>query len=174
MSKKGSCSPGKSAVFSEAHHESIFGPNHVSGAVHSRDIVPSMELGLLHSLLHWKLWDESLCLGDPVPTLKCVLRTYIMVLQLQAWLAHSLWLFLPLWLGRQDSHGSCIYLGFVFPWKEGSSELYILKSRRPLSLREAQCANSWLHQRTPALGASLSSKCLSWAEKLFRQQGCAF
>lgn len=30
----------------------------------------SVELGLLHSLLHQRLWDESLCLGDPVPTLQ--------------------------------------------------------------------------------------------------------
>lgn len=49
------------------------------------------------SLLQQKVWDESLGLGDPVPTLKWVLEDLhcIIVLQMQAWPALSLSLFLP-------------------------------------------------------------------------------
>lgn len=90
-----------------------------SGTQQRLRFVSSIELNPLHGLLleccirscGMSLWVW----GTHCPHSSGFWKTYITVLQLQVWLTCLLSLFLPLWLGRQDSHGTCIYLGFGFP-----------------------------------------------------------
>lgn len=122
-------------------------------------------------VLHWELWDESRGLGDMwCPCSSKSWRASITLLHCRPGLFASF----HFWPWGWDSHGKCVCLGFVFCLKRGLQQTVYLKIQETFVSRKAQCASSWLHQRTPALEASLRSKCLSWAEKLFRQQGNAF